>query len=119
MVTGAQRLTTGEHEHGTEKDDVSFTPMAMPLLSGPGSLGIVVALDARSAGTGPLLGILLGVLAMSVLAAATLRLGEPVLERLGPTGIGALTRIFGFLILAIGVELIVHGVLAVAPGLTH
>jgi multiple antibiotic resistance protein len=35
-------------------------------------------------------------------------------ERIGATGVGALTRVMGFLILAIGVELVVHGVLAVA-----
>lgn len=32
--------------------------------------------------------------------------------RLGPSGIGALTRVLGFLILAIGVELVIHGIQA-------
>jgi small neutral amino acid transporter SnatA (MarC family) len=38
---------------------------------------------------------------------------------MGETGVAALTRIFGFLILAIAVELMAHGILALAPGLTR
>ncbi|WP_427891852.1 MarC family protein [Kribbella sp. GL6] len=53
--------------------------------------------------------------ATAVLAAAVaLRLwyGAPLVDRLGPTGAGALTRLIGFLTLAIGVEPVTHGVLA-------
>ncbi|MDT7618180.1 MAG: MarC family integral rane protein [Pseudonocardiales bacterium] len=48
-----------------------------------------------------------------------LTLGAPLASRLGPTGIGALSRIFGVLILAIAVELVAHGVLALAPALAR
>ena len=39
-----------------------------------------------------------------------LRSGELIARRLGPGGVGALNLIFGLLVLAIGVELIVHGI---------
>jgi len=39
-----------------------------------------------------------------------LRLGGPLVKRLGPTGMGAITRIFGFLILSIAVQLVWDGV---------
>ena len=38
-----------------------------------------------------------------------LRYGTLLIDRIGTNGIGALLRITGFLILAIGVELVVHG----------
>lgn len=117
MVTGTERLTPDDKEQGRQSDDVSFTPMAIPLLAGPGSIGIVIALAARSSGAGPIVGILLGSVVMAALAGVVLRVGEPLLERLGPAGVAALTRVFSFLILAVGVELVVHGVLAVAPAL--
>lgn len=119
MVTGQGRLTSEEHEHGRAKADVSFSPMAMPLLAGPGALGIVIALASRSRGTPAEAGIVAAGLVMAVVSVLVLRFGDPLVERLGPTGIGALTRIFGFLILAIGVELISHGVLALAPALSR
>jgi multiple antibiotic resistance protein len=39
-----------------------------------------------------------------------LRWGTPVIDKLGPTGIGALTRVMGFIILCIGVGLMIHGI---------
>lgn len=119
MVSPRARLTDGEQEHARDKVDVSFSPMAMPLLSGPGALGVVIALSARSHTVTSTAGLLVAVAAIAVLIYVVLRLGPPLVDRLGPTGIGALTRIFGFLILAIGVELVAHGVLALAPGLAR
>jgi multiple antibiotic resistance protein len=119
MVVNSPQLTEHERAHGTAKADVSFTPLAMPLLAGPGAIGIVIGLAGRSDGTAPIAGIVIGCVLMALLVAVVFRVGEPLLERLGPTGIGAMSRIFGFLILAIAVELIAHGILAIAPGLRH
>ncbi len=44
--------------------------------------------------------------------ALLLRYGTPWIDKLGATGVGAIVRIMGFLILVIGVELIIHGVRA-------
>lgn len=117
MVSPRERLSTDEQDHAQAKPDVSFSPMAMPLLAGPGALGVVIGISARGHGLGSRLGVVLGALAIAVLVVVVLRLGQPLVDRLGPTGVGALTRIFGFLILAIGVELLAHGVLDLAPGL--
>jgi multiple antibiotic resistance protein len=117
MVTNGPRLTEAEHGAGVAADDISFSPMAMPLLAGPGALGTVIALASRSAGTPTILGIVAGSVAMGAVVAVILITGAPLLGRLGVSGVAATTRIFGFLILAIAVELIAHGVLSLAPGL--
>ncbi|HEX3826560.1 MAG TPA: MarC family protein [Sporichthyaceae bacterium] len=117
MVTNGPRLTEAEHGAGMAAADISFSPMAMPLLAGPGAIGTVIALASRSDGAPAIFGIVLGSVAMGVVVALILITGDPLLSRLGVTGIAALTRIFGFLILAIAVELIAHGVLSLAPGL--
>ncbi|MFI7589254.1 MarC family protein [Spongisporangium articulatum] len=117
MISPRQDFTDAEREHARTKTDVSFSPMALPLIAGPGAIGVVIALSARHAHADDRVGIVLAVLAVSVLIGLVLRYGTPLVDRLGPTGIGALVRIIGFLILAIGVELIVHGLLAGIPGL--
>jgi multiple antibiotic resistance protein len=119
MVVNTPRLSRAEHAHSETKPDVSFTPLAMPLLAGPGAIGVVIGLAGRSDGTAPIAGIVIGCVVMAFVTATIFRAGEPLLARLGPTGIGALSRIFGFLILAIAVELVASGVLALAPGLRH
>lgn len=109
MLSSTPQLREPEDAEARAKPDVSFSPMALPLVAGPGAIGVVIALTARYDGWGSRLGIVVSVAIISVLTAALLRFATPLVERLGPTGIGALVRIMGFLILAIGVELVVHG----------
>jgi multiple antibiotic resistance protein len=117
MVVDSPRLTEREHAAGTAKADISFTPLAMPLLVGPGAIGVVLGLAGRAKGVPPVLGIAIGCVAMALVVGLVLRIGEPLMERLGESTISAMTKIFGFLILAIAVELVAHGLLALAPGL--
>src|SRR5271170_7239096 len=41
IVTGDSRITAAESSEASVKEDISLTPMAMPMLSGPGSIGVV------------------------------------------------------------------------------
>jgi multiple antibiotic resistance protein len=112
MVTSRQRLTQGEHQAGMEKEDVSFTPMAIPLIAGPGSIGVVIGLATRMTQWSDYLGCLIGIALFGGLLYACLALGELLLSILGPNGFGALNRVFGFFILAIAVQLIADGVIS-------
>ena len=111
--SGFSMISPKEQDHASTKPDVSFSPMALPLIAGPGAIGVVIALSSRYPTLTDHLAILAASAVLGALIAAVLALGTPLVDKLGPTGIGALTRILGFLILAIGVELIIHGVLAV------
>ena len=84
--------------------------MAMPMLSGPGSIGVVMGLAAHANGLLAYLGMVLGIIALGVSVYLFLWLGGPLVKRLGPSGMGAITRIFGFLILSIAVQLVWDGV---------
>jgi multiple antibiotic resistance protein len=119
MVVNGPRLSDHERDASATMADVSLTPLAIPLLAGPGAIGVVIGLSARASGATATLGIVLGCVAMTLLVGIVLRLGEPIADRLGANGIGALTRIFGLLILAIAIELFVHGLARALPGLTH
>jgi multiple antibiotic resistance protein len=48
MVTGSSRMTMEESSEALTKQDISLTPMAMPMLSGPGSIGVVMGLAAHA-----------------------------------------------------------------------
>lgn len=54
---------------------------------------------------------------ISIVIMALLRWCTPLVHKLGPDGILGLTRIMGFIILCIGVELMIHGVSTLAIGL--
>ncbi|MGO3796054.1 MAG: MarC family protein [Pauljensenia sp.] len=116
MLVPATPISPPEQQHAAMKTDIAFSPMALPLIAGPGSIGVVIALAARHPGVQARIGIVLGILVIALLVGLCLRWATPVVDRLGPTGTGALTRVMGFLILVIGVELVVHGVQALGVG---
>jgi multiple antibiotic resistance protein len=110
MVTSTDRVTAAETHEAKSKEDISLTPLAMPLMSGPGSIGVVMALAAHVEGMAAYIGMVIGVAAIAVSVSLFLGLGGPLVKRLGPSTIGAMNKIFGFLILAIAVQLIWNGV---------
>jgi multiple antibiotic resistance protein len=115
MVTASSRLTAAENAEAQHKRDVAFSPMAMPMLAGPGAIGVVMALAARPDPAKWIIGIILAVVAMGTVVYALLRVGAPLAKRMGPGALGALDRILGFLILAIAIELIINGIHGVYP----
>ena len=110
MVTSKSRITDAEGDEAATKEDISFTPMAMPILAGPGSIGVVMGLAANSANMLTYVGMILGIAGLGLVVYLFLRLGGPLVERLGPNAIGSINRVFGFLILAVAVQLIWDGI---------
>ena len=110
MVTASSRMTTEESSEALTKEDISLTPMAMPMLSGPGSIGVVMGLAAHANGLLAYVGMMIGIVLLGFTVYLFLCMGGPMVKRLGPSAMGAITRIFGFLILAIAVQLVWDGV---------
>lgn len=110
MVTGNERMTAAESTEAMDKEDISLTPMAMPMLSGPGSIGVVMGLAAHANSMIAYLGMVVAIVALGVIVYLFLCLGGPLVKRLGPGASGAINRIFGFLLLAIAVQLVWDGV---------
>ncbi len=105
----APRLTPADEE-------IAFTPLAMPSLAGPGSISVVVtaATQIRAHHEANFLEVYLGViagLAVTILIAwLVLRTATSLARVLGPAGIDAMTRIFGFLLVCIGVQFLLTGI---------
>ncbi len=110
MVTSTARITPAESNEASTKEDISLTPLAMPLLSGPGAIGVVMALAAHVDNAAAYMGMVIGIAAVSLTVYLFLCMGGPLVRWLGPSAIGAINRIFGFLILAIAVQLVWNGV---------
>ncbi|WP_019499669.1 MarC family protein [Pseudanabaena sp. PCC 6802] len=109
MLTARRRLTVQEHQEAIDKEDISFTPMAVPIVSGPGAIGVVIGLSTKTSQWFDIVSCLVGIVLLGVVLYLCLVLGESLIERLGETNMGALNRILGFLILAIAVQLIADG----------
>jgi len=95
------------------KLDYSFSPLAMPSLSGPGSIAVVMAYGSEIPGDHRWLGyavVLTGVAITTLIAYIALR-GAGWLSRfLGEHGIQAVTKIMGFLLTCVAVQFIASGI---------
>ena len=110
MVTSHARITPAESSEAESKEDISLTPLAMPLMSGPGAIGVVMALAAHVDNVASYLGMIIGIAAVALSVLLFFWLGGPLVRRLGPGAVGAINKIFGFLILAIAVQLVWDGI---------
>ena len=91
--------------------DIAFSPLAMPMLSGPGSIAVTLGFTSLAEGPLDYLAIILGIVAMAVLTFAVLQLSIRSVDWIGPVGLDAMNRIMGFLTMCIGVQFVVNGVL--------
>ena len=119
LTPGANRDRVGPDalEESKLKNDISFTPLAMPMLSGPGSMAICIGLIRPTyidkAMT--VLGFALVAMAAFIILLFSLRLTRV----LGKPGMAAMARIIGFITLAIGVNFFATAIAALFPGLTR
>lgn len=107
-----------ERAEARHKQDISFTPLAMPSLSGPGSIAVVVGMSSTvQRGEHPVLDHLLvaiGIGITALISYVVLRASTRLEKVLGATGINAVARIMGFMLICIGVQFIINGVLEIA-----
>lgn len=103
-----------EQLESKRKRDVSFTPLAMPSLAGPGAISVTIGLTSLASRWWDFISIIIGILVVAAIVYATLRLSTKLVRFLGVTGLVAMTKIMGFLILCVGIQFIVNGIIGVA-----
>lgn len=110
MLGNQSRVTPQEHSAAIDKDDISLTPMATPILAGPGAMSLAVGMSSYGQLPIQYAGYLTGFIIMGLITWISFLFADRIVSFLGVNAAGALNRILGFFILAIGVSLIVTGV---------
>lgn len=106
--------TPEEHRESRVKQDISFTPLAMPSLAGPGAISVTIGLTSLAEHWLDYVLITVGILIVATIVLLTLRLSSRLVGWLGVNGLHAMTKIMGFLILCVGIQFIVNGLIGVA-----
>jgi multiple antibiotic resistance protein len=99
-----------EISEGRVKEDVAITPLAMPMLAGPGAISTIMVLAGQAQTPMRLVVVYASILVTMLIAWLTLRAAERLSVRLGQTGIRVMTRLMGLLLAAIAVQFVVTGV---------
>jgi multiple antibiotic resistance protein len=92
-----------------EKEDISFSPLAMPMLAGPGSISLLISMAAESTSYTTYFHIVAAILLLGMVTYFIFLFSPKLFHLLGRSGISALSRIMGFIVITIGIQFIVSG----------
>ncbi|MEO0887042.1 MAG: MarC family protein [Cyanobacteria bacterium J06648_10] len=109
-----------ENQDATQKveqhKDISFMPMTIPMLAGPGAIAVALGLAAEAsrgyeavATAWNLLAVAVAIALIGLIIYLSLRSSTLLLKWMGAGGIQALSRLLGLFVMAIGVQLILNG----------
>ncbi len=108
VISAQHRLSDPESAEAMDRTDVSLIPMAIPIVSGPGAIGVVIGLTSGFDWI-QIVGSSLGIGLVGITLYLCLRSSRLLLGILGQNGIGAFNRVLGLFILAISVQMIADG----------
>jgi multiple antibiotic resistance protein len=108
---------TGEGKHeAQQKRDISFSPLAMPSLSGPGAIAVVITMSSAIDGRHGVdkvfayTGVVLAIVITAAISWLILRGATGSRRILGVNGVDSFSRIMGFFLVCIGIQFAINGV---------
>jgi len=108
---GMKRQKVQDDIHSREA--ISLTPLAIPMLAGPGTISLLITYNQEFQKAYEI-GIIVGAVILATLTIyLVLKSAHIIVKFLGASGINALSRIIGFIVIAIGVEYIISSVTAI------
>ncbi len=100
------------------RDAISLTPLGIPMLAGPGTISLLITLNQEYQTTTHIILILLAMLFVTISIYVILKSSFLIVKFLGASGINALSRVIGFIVIAIGVEYIISSIVAIIKSLS-
>ncbi|WP_313114015.1 MarC family NAAT transporter [Aequorivita sediminis] len=117
LLTGSFSKHKGMKNKRVKKDldkreKFSLTPLAIPMLAGPGSISLLITFNQEYQEWSEMAFVILAVAAVGIATLLILRSSHYISKILGASGINAISRIVGFIVISIGVEYISSAVIS-------
>lgn len=97
-------------EHGSVGEDISVFPLAMPLLSGPGTIATILLLTSQAGGNmEKLIAIGAAIAVVFLVSFVSLYLGGRLIGLLGEGGVHIATRVMGIVLAALAIQYVLNG----------
>ena len=110
LLTGKFKKTRGVNKKvendAQKRNDIALTPLAIPMLAGPGSISLLIAMYQDYTRIDQQIIACLAIAALAFVIFLMLRSAHYLSRILGASGIVAISRIIGFIVIAIGVQYI-------------
>jgi multiple antibiotic resistance protein len=106
----ATEQETKEIKQHRLKKDISFFPLAMPSLAGPGAIAVTISISTLAKGSLDYVAIICGLVILGLITYAVLRSATYFKKWLGDGGIKVMTKLMGFLLFCVGVQFVINGI---------
>lgn len=118
LLTGKFKEHKGMKRKGVQEDienreAISLTPLAIPMLAGPGTISLLIAYNQEYQSKQEIMIILAALVVSALTIYLVLKSAHLIVKVLGASGINGLSRIIGFIVIAIGVEYIISSVVSI------
>jgi multiple antibiotic resistance protein len=111
LLVALEMLRGEDYPDGEDGDtDVALVPLATPLVAGPGTIATVIVLAERNPGGDGRLAVVGGVIAALLVVWLCLRAAGALSNFIPVSIVQFLTRVFGLLLAAIAVQLVIDGI---------
>jgi len=107
-----RKISKDVEEASMHKNDISFTPLAMPMLAGPGAIAVSIGMFTQSLSYGAMAITMLAIILVAVACYFILISSHRLISFMGKAGLAALSKIMGFITLAIGANFITSALIA-------
>lgn len=116
LLTGEFSKHKGMKKEKVKKDlqnrsEVSLTPLAIPMIAGPGAISLLITYNQKFREVDEIMIILCAIFLSVICIYLVLKSSFLITKKLGASGINALSRIIGFIVIAIGVELVFSAII--------
>jgi len=105
----ASELPENQQQEALSMTDIAFTPIAMPLLSGPGSIAVTISIATEAEYLHQYTGVAVGIAICAFISWLVLRFASEVVDYMGATGVTVMTRLMGLLLVGVGVQFVGNG----------
>ena len=111
-----EALPEQHRREALDRTDVAFTPVAMPLLSGPGSIAVTISMASSVDKITNFVPVCGGIVIVAFLSWLVLRSSSRVVAAMGSSGVKVLTRIMGLILVCVGIQFVADGFIALLTG---
>ena len=105
---GLNKRVTNDAMH---RNDIALTPLAMPMLAGPGSMSLLIAMYQEQPEISDKIITCAAILCVAITIFFVLKSAHYLSKILGASGLVAISRIIGFIVIAIGIQYISSAVI--------
>lgn len=115
LLTGSfskhKGMNKREKDDAFSRSEISLTPLSIPMLAGPGSISLLITFNQEQPVFADKIIVIISILSVCLITFFLLISSRIIIKGLGASGLNALSRIIGFIVISIGVEFILSTII--------